>query len=122
MARAAKKKKPAARKARTVSRTKAPKEKLISKPITGLEADAPVVVDAGVMSVYMDGFQGAILREGIVKLNLYSVQFDPAKEITEKRITHLLTMTEGTFIKLSKTINEMVDDLGLTDEPSDEVK
>lgn len=59
---------------------------------TVADVDVPVVYQEGVPEIYIDGFQGVIVKGGIAKLNLFSDIQNPASDEMERRIVAHLTM------------------------------
>ncbi len=80
------------------------------KPAAGNQ-QPPVRIGPSVPEIYVDGYQGVSFKDGVVKLNLYSLQLDPASNATYKDIVCRATMSTNTLLNIHAALGGLIKDL-----------
>jgi len=71
----------------------------------------PIHVGPAVPEIYVDGYQGVCFKDGVVKLNFYSLQLDPATNATYKDMVARLTLSTGTLVGVYAALGNLIKDL-----------
>jgi hypothetical protein len=71
----------------------------------------PIRVGAAVPEIYVDGYQGVSFKDGVVKLNFYSLQLDPSSNVTYKDVAARLTLSTGTLVSVHAALGNLLKDL-----------
>lgn len=70
-----------------------------------------VRVGPNVPEIFVDGYQGVQFKDGVLKLNLYSTQLDPASNASYNDIVGRLTMSVPTLIGIHNALGSLIKDL-----------
>ena len=83
-------------------------EPVIERPVK-VEAVEPIIVQSEpVPELYVDGFTGLMLKDGVVKLNLFSDVQDMVEERQVRRIVGRLIMPGPVLVAIQATLAQVV--------------
>jgi len=76
-------------------------------------AQQPQAIRVGpnVPEIYMDGYQGVQFKDGVLKLNLFSTQLDPASNATYNDVVARLTMSVPTLASVYNALGGLLKEL-----------
>lgn len=77
-------------------------------PVAG---EGPVEGLASAPEFFVEGYRGVMLREGVVKLNFFSLRFDPAAEAVRPRAALTLSMPERDFHDVVQALSALSEDM-----------
>lgn len=60
---------------------------------------------------YVEGYRGTLARAGVVKLNFFSLRFDPGAETVRKHAVVTLTMPAGDLADVARGMLGFIEDL-----------
>jgi len=69
-------------------------------------------VGSTVPEIYIDGYQGAQIKDGVLKLNLFSQHLDPATNATCNEVVARLALSIPTLISLYASFGGLLKELG----------
>jgi hypothetical protein len=61
--------------------------------------------------MFVEGYRGAMTRQGLVKLNFFSLRFDPGTERIEKHAVVTLTIPASDFSEMVRALNALRDSM-----------
>jgi hypothetical protein len=61
--------------------------------------------------IYVDGYQGATYKDGVIKLNFYSTILDPASNATYNEVVMRLALTVNAVAQIHAALGQLVGDL-----------
>lgn len=70
-----------------------------------------VRIGPNVPEIYVDGYQGVSFKDGVVKLNFYSLQLDPATNASYKDVVVRMTLSTGTLTGVYAALGNLMKDL-----------
>lgn len=71
----------------------------------------PVRVGPQVPEIYVDGYQGVSFKDGVVKLNFYSLLLDPASNASYRDVVARLTLSTATLVNVHAALGNLIRDL-----------
>jgi hypothetical protein len=74
-------------------------------------AAAPLVGVREAPDVYLDGYQGAVIHNGVMKVNAYVLAFDPESKRHFKRVVARLKMPLQTVAQVHDALGRFLNDL-----------
>lgn len=83
-----------------------------SAPQTGeaLSEEGPFKGFTEAPDLLVDGFQGVIMRNGIVRLNLFTINIDPNDFSTYRKVVATLSMSLPTYVQIHAAMTDMLRD------------
>ncbi len=84
----------------------------MSDDITKPDASAPPLrMASNAPEIYVDGYQGATYKDGVVKLNFYSTALDPVTNATHNEVVMRMALSVSTAIQIHQALGQLVGDL-----------
>lgn len=80
--------------------------------------DTRIALTPGFPDLAIDGFQGTVNVNGMVRLTLYRVRYDPLKEDAVRDIVGTLSMTEKAAASFSLALADALDQHGIKLKPA----
>lgn len=74
-------------------------------------AAQPLRMGAHVPEIYVDGYQGATYKDGIVKLNFFSLALDPATNASHREVVMRMALSVGTVMQVHQALGSLIGDL-----------
>lgn len=74
-------------------------------------ADQKMRITGPVPEIYIDGYQGASYKDGVIKLNAYSLTLDPVDNQTYRDVVCRLTLSVSNVISVHAALGNLVRDL-----------
>lgn len=74
-------------------------------------AAQPLRMGAHVPEIYVDGYQGATYKDGIVKLNFFSLALDPATNASHREVVMRMALSVGTILQVHQALGSLIADL-----------
>jgi len=74
-------------------------------------ASPPLRMAPHAPEIYVDGYQGATYKDGVVKLNFFSTALDPTSNATYNEVVMRLALTVNTVGQLHQALGQLVGDL-----------
>lgn len=71
----------------------------------------PLRMGAHVPEIYVDGYQGATYKDGIVKLNFFSLALDPATNASHREVVMRMALSVGTVMQVHQALGSLINDL-----------
>lgn len=71
----------------------------------------PLERAAHVPEIYVDGYQGVTYKDGIVKLNYYSLALDPKSNTSYREVVLRLALSVGTVVQVHNALGQLLSDL-----------
>jgi len=71
----------------------------------------PIRLAPGAPEIYVDGYQGASYKDGVIKLNFYSLALDPATNQTIREVVMRMTLSIGTVMQVHAAFGNLLKDL-----------
>lgn len=68
-------------------------------------------VGAPAPEIYVDGYQGATFKDGVVKLNFYSLALDPATSATYRELVMRMALSVNTVAQVHQALGQLLADL-----------
>ena len=70
------------------------------------------IVDVGsAPEIYVDGFQGAMVRNNILKINFFAEVFDPEKEEIIRKCVFVLAASSDTVVQIHEVLGTIIADV-----------
>lgn len=77
----------------------------------GNVSDPPLVGATEAPDVYIEGYQGTMVYNGVVKVNAYVLAMNPASEQTSRKVVARLTMPLASMISIHDAFGKLIEDL-----------
>ncbi len=61
--------------------------------------------------IYVDGYQGAADKDGVVKLNYFSLALDPATNATHREVVLRMALSVNTVTQVHQALGQLLADL-----------
>ena len=99
------------------------KKRATASGVKMLEAEAPIVVPENIPEIYIDGFQGVIVKTGIIKLNFFSDVLNGASGHVDRKIVAYMTMSLPVLKSVHEAMERLIGSLtkdGIFEQTSDD--
>ena len=74
-------------------------------------AALPLLQGGRVPEIYVDGYQGVTYKDGIVKLNFFSLALDPATNASYREAVMRMALSVGTVMQIHGALGQLIADL-----------
>ena len=82
-----------------------------STPETGALSEPDLVGAIEAPDIYIEGYQGSMVHNGVIKINAYVMAFDPASEQMKRRVVARLTMPMPSMIQIHDALGRLIEQL-----------
>jgi len=71
----------------------------------------PFHTGARIPEIYVDGYQGVTYKDGVVKLNFFSLSLDSASNASYREVVMRTAMSVGTLMQVHNALGQLIGDL-----------
>ena len=71
----------------------------------------PLQAASHVPEIYVDGYQGAAYKDGVVKLNFFSLALDPANNTSHREVVMRMALSVSTVLQVHQALGSLITDL-----------
>lgn len=75
------------------------------------DKSAAIVGVGSAPEIYVDGFQGAMVRKNILKINFFAEVFDPEKEEVIRKCVFVLAAGFDTVVQIHEVLGTIISDV-----------